>query len=78
MLNSLRATARKPERKRFVVVHPLDDAPESKLSASRLGPMLMTRSVRLSLMMLRGYMILMAILVGYRALDLAGLFGHAH
>ena len=63
---------------RFLVVHPLDDAPERKLDAASLGPMAMTRTVRFSLMTLRGYLILMVILVGYRALDLAGLFGHRH
>jgi hypothetical protein len=37
----------------FVVVHPLDDAPEDKVDTSALGPMAMTTSVKLSLMALR-------------------------
>ena len=60
----------------FYVVHPLDDMPEEKCNAERLGPMPMTRSVKWSLFALRGYLILMGLLVGYHALDLAGLFGH--
>lgn len=59
----------------YVVVHPLDDQPEAKIDTSNLGPMPMTTSVKLSLMALRGYLILMVILVGYHCLDLAGLFG---
>ncbi len=60
----------------FVVVHPLDDVPEEKIDASKLGPMPMTSSVRLSLLALRGYLILMVVLVLYHVLDLAGAFGH--
>ncbi|HEV3510555.1 MAG TPA: hypothetical protein VGS05_02555 [Candidatus Sulfotelmatobacter sp.] len=63
----------------FVVVHPLDDAPEEKVDTSALGPMPMTISVKLSLMALRGYLILMMFLVLYHVMDLAGAFGqHAH
>ncbi len=58
----------------FFVIHPLDDAPEKKVDTERLGPMPMTLMVRLSLLSLRGYLILMLLLVGYRALDMAGLF----
>ncbi len=63
------------EEKLFFVVHPLDDAPEQKLDTSRLDPMRLTRSVRFSLLTLRGYLILMAMLVTYHALDLAGVLG---
>ncbi len=59
----------------FVVVHPLDDLPEAKVDTEALGPMPMTRSVRLSLMSLRGYLILMFLLVVYHVVDLAGAFG---
>jgi hypothetical protein len=59
----------------FVVVHPLHDRPEEKVDTENLGPMPMTTSVRLSLMALRGYLILMVLLVFYHCLDLAGLFG---
>jgi hypothetical protein len=60
----------------YVVVHPLDDAPEEKVDISALGPMPMTTSVKLSLMALRGYLVLMVLLVFYHVADLAGFFGH--
>lgn len=60
----------------FYVVHPLDDIPEEKFDAEHLGPMPMTLSVKWSLFALRAYLILMGVLVGYHALDLAGAFGH--
>jgi len=59
----------------FVVVHPLDDAPEQKMDTTSLGAMPMTVSVKLSLMALRGYLILMMLLVLYHVIDLAGAFG---
>ncbi len=63
----------------FVVIHPLDDLPEEKVDTEGLGPMPMTMSVRLSLMSLRGYLILMVLLVTYHVVDLAGAFAqHAH
>jgi hypothetical protein len=60
----------------YLVVHPLDDLPEEKCDVSALGPMLMTPSVRRSLLALRGYLILMTALVAYHVLDLAGVFKH--
>jgi hypothetical protein len=65
---------RMPEN-RYVVVHPLDDQPEEKVDTSALGPMPMTLSVKVSLMALRGYLILMVLLVFYHVMDLAGVFG---
>jgi hypothetical protein len=63
----------------FVVIHPLDDLPEQKVDTESLGPMPMTASVRISLMSLRGYLILMFLLVIYHVVDLAGAFAkHAH
>jgi len=63
----------------FVVVHPLDDVREQKVNTSGLRAMPMTLSVKLSLMALRGYLILMMLLVLYHVIDLAGAFGpHAH
>jgi len=59
----------------YVVVHPLDDRVEEKIDTLMLGPMPMTTSVKLSLMALRGYLILMVVLLGYHCLDLAGAFG---
>ena len=75
-LNSLRPTAisEVPEDQ-FLVVHPLDDVRETKIDTSTLGTMPMTASVKLSLMTLRGYLILMMLLVLYHVLDLAGAFG---
>jgi len=64
------------ERPRFYVVHPLDDVPEKKRDTEALGPMPMTRSVRWSLLAVRGYLVLMTFLVLYHVLDLAGLFRH--
>lgn len=59
----------------FMVVHPLDDAPEEKVNTTALGLMPMTASVKLSLMALRAYLILMMLLVLYHVIDLAGAFG---
>ncbi|MBV8892613.1 MAG: hypothetical protein JO138_17235 [Acidobacteriaceae bacterium] len=57
----------------FLVVHPLDDAPEKKVEAEHLRPMRMTRSVRYSLFALRAYLFLMVALVLYHVFALAGL-----
>jgi hypothetical protein len=55
----------------FVVVHPLDDVPETKVDTEALGPMAMTRTVRYSLMSLRAYLVLMVLLVVYHVVMLA-------
>lgn len=60
----------------FYVVHPLDDVREEKCDAKALGAMPMTQAVKWSLLTLRGYLILMGMLVLYHVLDLAGLFHH--
>jgi hypothetical protein len=59
----------------YFVVHPLDDVEEQKVDTSSLGPMPMTTSVKVSLIALRGYLILMVLLVFYHVMDLAGVFG---
>jgi hypothetical protein len=59
----------------FAVVHPLDDVWEEKVDTSSLGRMAMTASVKVSLMALRGYLVLMILLVFYHVIDLAGVFG---
>jgi hypothetical protein len=59
----------------FLVVHPLDDVPEEKVEIATLGRMQMTPSVKLALMTLRGYLVLMTLLVFYDVLELAGLLG---
>jgi hypothetical protein len=76
MLDVLRPTAvsEVPEG-HFLVVHPLDDVRETKIDTSTLGTMPMTAGVKFSLMTLRGYLILMMLLVVYHVLDLAGAFG---
>jgi hypothetical protein len=51
------------------VVHPLDDVPEEKLYRADLGCMRMTRSVRISLLLLQGYLATMLILVAWRVLS---------
>ena len=56
----------------FTVVHPLDDDPEEKVDTENLGPMQMTRTVRVCLYALRGYLLLMFGLLGFRVLQLAG------
>lgn len=57
------------------VIHPLDDVPEKKLDTKDLGPMRMTPAVRIALWALRGYLIVMMLLVFYHVLDLAGVAG---
>jgi hypothetical protein len=51
------------------VIHPLDDAPEQKLYREDLGRMRMTRTVRLSLLLLQGYLASMVLLVAWRVLS---------
>lgn len=58
----------------FRVIHPLEDAPEQKCETEGLGPIAMTPSVRLSLIVLRGYLILMTLMLVWHVLDMAGIF----
>jgi len=62
----------------FLVIHPLDDVEEQKIETRHLGPMKMTPTVRISLLVLRGYLILMTLLLVYHVVDLAGSPGAAH
>lgn len=62
-----------PDMNGFRVIHPLDDVPEQKCSKEGLGKIRMTRAVRVSLGMLRGYLILMTLMLGYHVLDLSGI-----
>jgi hypothetical protein len=57
------------------VVHPLDDQPEEKCSTAGLGPIQMTTSVKISLMVLRGYLSAMTLMLIYHVLDLSGVLG---
>ena len=61
------------QERSFVVIHPLDDAPEAKVKTTGLGPMRMTASVKISLMTLRGYLLMMMLLLLYHVLDVGGL-----
>ena len=62
-----------PEMDGFLVIHPLDDVAEQKCSTEGLGKIRMTRAVRVSLGVLRAYLILMTWMLGYHVLDLSGL-----
>jgi hypothetical protein len=53
----------------FRVIHPLDDAPEQKLYRESLGRMRMTSTVRMALLLLRGYLAAMVMLVAWRVLS---------
>ena len=56
------------------MVHPLNDVPEQKCSSEGLGRITMTRPVRLSLGILRAYLIAMTLMLGYHVLELAAVF----
>ena len=56
----------------FRVVHPLDDQPEEKCTSEGLGPIAMTPAVRFSLVVLRGYLILMGGILVYHVLGMLG------
>ena len=70
------ATMTKAHTHNLRVIHPLDDIAEEKRSPEGLGEMPMSGSVKLSLYALRGYLVLIGLMVGYRVLTLAGVFGH--
>jgi hypothetical protein len=61
------------ERQPYYLIHPLDDAPEEKVDTEHLGPMQMTKTVKVCLFALRGYLLLMFGLLGFRVLQLAGI-----
>ena len=67
-----------PNMDGFRVVHPLDDIAEQKCSSEGLGKIRMTRAVRVSLGVLRAYLILMTLMLGYHVLDLSGLLHKIH
>jgi hypothetical protein len=66
------------EPERYRVIHPLDDAPEQKRETKGLGPIAMTPSVRISLIVLRAYLILMTLMLVWHVLDMAGAIPHKH
>ena len=59
----------------FRVVHPLDDQPQEKRSTEGLGRLHMTPSVKISLMVLRGYLSAMTLMLIYHVLTLCGVLG---
>lgn len=71
-LTTERNDLKQEESMLFTIVHPLDDAPEQKVDTEHLGPMQMTTTVRMCLFALRGYLVLMFGLLGFRVLQLAG------
>jgi len=62
----------------FRVIHPLHDEPEAKCESEGLGPIEMTPAVRISLVVLRGYLLAMAGMLLYHVSDLAGIVHHGH
>ena len=58
----------------LTAIHPLHDVPEQKCSSEGLGRIQMTLPVRVSLSVLRAYLIVMTLMLGYHVLDLAGIF----
>jgi hypothetical protein len=67
-----------PDTQELRVIHPLDDVAERKCSSTGLGKIRLTRPVRLSLGVLRAYLIAMSLMLGYHVLDLAGLLHKSH
>jgi hypothetical protein len=61
-----------PNQTEFRVVHPLDDVAEQKCSNEGLGRIRMTPAVSVSLRILRGYLVVMTLMLIYHVLDLAG------
>jgi hypothetical protein len=59
----------------FLVVHPLDDVAEQKCETEGLGYTPMTPMIRVSLIALRSYIVIMALMVLYRCLELAKFIG---
>ena len=62
------------EPQNLKVIHPLDDVREQKCSSEGLGRIKMTLPVRISLGVLRAYLVAMTLMLGYHVLDLAGIF----
>lgn len=73
MTSTIELNNSREERRYFAVVHPLDDIAEEKVNTEDLGPMRMTKTVRVCLFALRGYLLVMLALLGFRVLQLAGL-----
>ncbi len=63
------------QRHPHLAVHPLFDEPEEKVDLVNIPPMQLTRTVKFSLLTLRAYLIVMAVMLVYHFLDLAGILG---
>jgi len=63
-------------RPEILVIHPLSDQQETKLTGEGLGLMKMSPLVRSMLLLLRLYLIAMTALLAYHMLVQAGVFGH--
>lgn len=61
----------------FRVIHPLQDAPETKCQSEGIGPIAMSGPVRISLIVLRAYLLAMGGMLFYHLLDLAGILHRA-
>ena len=57
----------------YEVIHPLNDVAEAKCSDEHLGTIQMSRSVKISLFVLRAYLIAIVALAIYRFLAMSGL-----
>ena len=57
----------------YIIVHPIFDEPEEKVDVDAAGPMKMTKSVKISLITLRTYLIIMMILSLYRVLVMSNI-----
>jgi hypothetical protein len=67
-----------PDMNGFRVIHPLDDVAEQKCSIEGLGKIQMNQALSASLEVLRAYLILMTLMLGYHVLDLSGLLHKIH
>lgn len=67
-----------PNMNEFRVIHPLDDVREQKCLTEGLGKIKMTRAVRISLGVLRAYLILTTLMLGYHVVDLSRLLHKVH
>lgn len=64
------------ETEALLVIHPLDDVAEEKCNPDLLPKLHLTLGGKIALIALRSYLIVMLLLVLYRVVDLAGVFGH--
>ncbi len=60
----------------FVVIHPLNDAPEVKRSADQLGPLKLTPGCRIALIAVRAYLVAIMLMGGYRMVTLVSAIRH--